>query len=555
MRSTIKITQLAFALLLLCGNFLNAQVNYQYDADGRLIADLSEGIASIEWNNHNKVVRIIRSDTCHTPDIEFTYDALGNRISKLIKPRDGTKLKPQYDWQYIYYVYDASGKPMTLYQRNFSQDTLDKNLYSDKIYINEQHLYPSSRIGYYGPRNFSLAEQRFEAATDSKGMFVNLQGEQIVITSLTSQNFETRCGEKFYTLQGNHGNVLALINNRKTLNNPQRYHAEIFSATDYYPFGMTLPARNFNDEALRYGFADKEIDREIKGNNNSYDFNARLYDPRLGKWLSIDPLQRKYPSHSSYNFALNSPIMFSDPDGKSVVDSKGNPVQIDMQEKEGKWSVQLKFDKRTSKAEQRGLQNGTLRRLNLLAQTEAGRKIIEELKASKRPIEFSLLPPTVSRKLTVSWDRVRGKNPNNQATIFVSENQLHEDLRKLKRNLDELDVVINLLNKANTKSATQKLEGRREALEHELMSHQIIPGMNIQQQREFLNAGYEKNLTAFFGGVILSALRESYYQNLLPQNRDTFDEIIVEEVIKIDLAKNMIQHFQEIQRATRHDKE
>lgn len=59
-----------------------------------------------------------------------------------------------------------------------------------------------------------------------------------------------------------------------------------------------------------------EKDDEIKGNGNSYDFGARIYDPRLGRWLSTDPKASKGPGLSPYNYSFNSPISYSDPDGE-----------------------------------------------------------------------------------------------------------------------------------------------------------------------------------------------------------------------------------------------
>jgi RHS repeat-associated protein len=55
---------------------------------------------------------------------------------------------------------------------------------------------------------------------------------------------------------------------------------------------------------------------EQYGEGNAYDFGARIYDPRIGRWLSIDPLAKKYPGESPYSFCGNSPIVYKDFDGK-----------------------------------------------------------------------------------------------------------------------------------------------------------------------------------------------------------------------------------------------
>jgi RHS repeat-associated protein len=85
-----------------------------------------------------------------------------------------------------------------------------------------------------------------------------------------------------------------------------------------YPFGMHMPGRAFSSESYRYGFNGKESDDEIKGDGNSLDFGARIYDSRLGRWLSVDPLMAKYPDLTPYNFVANSPIAFVDVDGEDL---------------------------------------------------------------------------------------------------------------------------------------------------------------------------------------------------------------------------------------------
>jgi RHS repeat-associated protein len=44
-----------------------------------------------------------------------------------------------------------------------------------------------------------------------------------------------------------------------------------------------------------FGFNGKEKDDEVVGAGNSYDFDARMYNPRLGRWMSVDPSASKYP--------------------------------------------------------------------------------------------------------------------------------------------------------------------------------------------------------------------------------------------------------------------
>jgi RHS repeat-associated protein len=69
----------------------------------------------------------------------------------------------------------------------------------------------------------------------------------------------------------------------------------------------------------RYGFNGKENDNEVSGNGNKVDFGARIYDSRLGRWLSVDPLAKDYSQFSTYCYVSNNPIAFIDPDGKKIV--------------------------------------------------------------------------------------------------------------------------------------------------------------------------------------------------------------------------------------------
>lgn len=87
----------------------------------------------------------------------------------------------------------------------------------------------------------------------------------------------------------------------------------------YIAGGMVMPGRNFQgSDGYRHGFQGPEQDDEIKGNNNLLDFGARIYDPRLGRWLSVDPMASVYPSESHYVFTAGNPILFIDVDGEFI---------------------------------------------------------------------------------------------------------------------------------------------------------------------------------------------------------------------------------------------
>jgi RHS repeat-associated protein len=81
-------------------------------------------------------------------------------------------------------------------------------------------------------------------------------------------------------------------------------------------------------EGYRFGFQGSEKDNEFKGEGNSYTTEFRQLDPRLGRWLTSDALEKKYSDLSPFVGIGNNPIIYFDADGKDIVyfDNKGNEV-------------------------------------------------------------------------------------------------------------------------------------------------------------------------------------------------------------------------------------
>ena len=96
------------------------------------------------------------------------------------------------------------------------------------------------------------------------------------------------------------------------------YLPDVVSFKDYYPFGMMMPGRNGASggaEGYRYAFNGMEQDQEVSGSGDSYTTMFRQYDPRLGRWKSLDPLASKYPGASPFSAYNNNPVYFVDPLG------------------------------------------------------------------------------------------------------------------------------------------------------------------------------------------------------------------------------------------------
>nr|WP_068943215.1 RHS repeat-associated core domain-containing protein [Chryseobacterium timonianum] len=64
----------------------------------------------------------------------------------------------------------------------------------------------------------------------------------------------------------------------------------------------------------QYKYNGKELQE-----TGMYDYGARMYMPDLGRWGVIDNKAEKYFPFSGYNYAINNPIKYLDPDGNDVI--------------------------------------------------------------------------------------------------------------------------------------------------------------------------------------------------------------------------------------------
>ena len=83
----------------------------------------------------------------------------------------------------------------------------------------------------------------------------------------------------------------------------KKFEVDILSASNFTSFGFCMSSRKLSTSSYRYSFQGQEVDREwLEG---AVSFNYRVHDVRIGRFLSVDPLTRKYPYWTPYAFSGN----------------------------------------------------------------------------------------------------------------------------------------------------------------------------------------------------------------------------------------------------------
>jgi len=289
--------------------------NYSYDADGNLISDVQEGINSITWNVQGKVSKI---DKAAGPDLEFRYDPMGQRQMKIVK--NGT-LEP--NWIKNYYIRDPQGNVMAVYKMNYNPIQISANQYEREYWVDEHHIYGSSRHGVRHTQERIQYREIEVGGYDSNG---NIEGYGAMsTTNYTSLPTKAIRGITNYELTNHLGNVMSTISDRKVPvddvnNNILYFLPDVDTYQDYFPFGMVMSERSGSESSAeyRFGFNGMEYENELYQPGNAYDFGARVYDGRIGRWFSVDPYRAKYPDLTPYAFSGNSPLFIIDPNGKEL---------------------------------------------------------------------------------------------------------------------------------------------------------------------------------------------------------------------------------------------
>jgi RHS repeat-associated protein len=274
------------------GNLASDTTNdYAYDVMGNMIVDENKDIRRIIYNHLNLPVLIYFGER---GTITYLYDATGRKVRKVVQ-----------------------------------NDVLSQNTVTD--YANG-FQYENNIIQFFPTAEGYVS--RLTTKIEESGRVVKIPIEELPEDQFTY----------VYNYTDHLGNIRLSY-----AQDPDTQQLKIVEQNHYYPFG--LRHTNYSggkmqvvkeqelkrmaptpEELLsyKYKYNGKEWQDEL--GLNMYDYGFRKYDPAVGRWMNIDPLAEMGRRLSPYNYALNNPVRFIDPDGMWSYDTNGNATTSDTDE-------------------------------------------------------------------------------------------------------------------------------------------------------------------------------------------------------------------------------
>ena len=240
-------------------------VEYTYDRNGNMTSDLNRRISSVSYNRQNRPARIKHSGGTET----FTYLPDGTKRERTVLGKDWSLSRTEYRGNLVcaddslkYILFDGGliamdgASPEYLF---FLRDHLGSTRVvarSDGKAVQVNHYYPYGMAFAGGGMSGNAGAHPVEGGVSVAGGSLEIGGET---------------------------------------------------------GGMEL-ARPGASQPYRF------LGNELYTSNSLglYDFSARMYDPALGRFLSVDPMAEGYRHLSPYAYCAGNPVVYVDKDGQVI---------------------------------------------------------------------------------------------------------------------------------------------------------------------------------------------------------------------------------------------
>ena len=283
--------------------------NLSYDANGNILSLKREGY--LQSGNYGTM-----------DDLQYSY--AGNQLQAVndLAPNVGDNdFKDNGSQALVEYLYDASGNMIEDQNKGITVDYNHLNLPTKVDFGGGKELlttYDAAgtkvRSTVKSPGNPDVVKtytNGFVYQGNSLEFFATDEGR---VTPLSSGSQQFQYEYHFKDHLGNLRLAFADLDGNGSLDAT----SEILQEGHYYPFGLEMrydapPPALGVQHAFTYN--GKELNESFS--LNWYDYGARNYDPQLGRWHAVDPKALDFTEYSPYNYVLNSPLKFIDPDGES----------------------------------------------------------------------------------------------------------------------------------------------------------------------------------------------------------------------------------------------
>ncbi|MBC2844626.1 DUF6443 domain-containing protein [Winogradskyella flava] len=312
---------------------------YGYDALNRITSGTASNnnysLAVVDYDKNGNITDLTRRGHTNSSATAFgdmdklvyTYETKSNRLKKVLDNgndnygfKDGSNITTEY-------TYDSNGNMLRDYNKGISS-----NITYNHLNLPTQVNLSGGNIQYiYDATGVKLKKiVSTGTTTEYAGNFIYENGAMKMFSHPEGYveppgQFVKGATHKYvYQYKDHLGNI------RLTYTKDQNTGLlDIIEENNYYPFGLkhkgynSNVSANVNSVASKFKYNGKEFNDEL--GYSVYDFQARHYDPAIGRWLQIDPLAELMTRHSTYNYAFDNPVFFIDPDGNMPQAGGGCP--------------------------------------------------------------------------------------------------------------------------------------------------------------------------------------------------------------------------------------
>jgi RHS repeat-associated protein len=271
------------------------------------------------YDMNGNIMTLKRNNGTGTQIDNLTYSYLSNRSNQLSAVTDNTSDTTGFNNRNISgndYSYDANGNLTKDLNKGITE--IEYNLLNLPKTITKDATH--SITYYYDAMGRKLMQEVEDGANTTsryyldgfeydnrKELLLIQMDEGVINVSISASVFEYE-----YHLKDHLGNTrIAFKNSSGT--------PTITQSADYYPFGLQF-VPTYMGGTNKYLYNGKELQDESLGGVNLdwYDFNLRYYDPKIARWTTVDPKAEKYRRWSPYNYCINNPIKYFDPNGDTI---------------------------------------------------------------------------------------------------------------------------------------------------------------------------------------------------------------------------------------------